>query len=274
MIRKKSYVPERNVLSYRPVKRKPKNRRALFFTIVFLVFVFLSSAIYAILKADFFKVTSLDVSGNRLLSRETVIDAAASAVTRGNRLAPLLGADHIWFWSLAPRELSLLNPPELQSVSVRSDFWKRSVLLSAAERNITHIVCKTSEGACYGVAEDGVVFARIPEVRGGLILKIEDESAEPVEIGKPYFQNQSFLGRIYETRMILESKGFVPSAIRVRERALDEWEAEFSSGLMMYFSGAFVPKNLGPVLDEIRKNGDISRFQYIDFRMEDKVFYQ
>ncbi len=271
---KRTYIPQRNILNYSVREREPKGRVKVLVIALIVFLALIGAAVYAVFRADFFRVASLEVSGNRFLDRDAIVDAAAEAIAERSRVAPLLGREHILFWGLSPGKLSFSAPPELASVSVSTDILGRGVKLSAEERNIVHIVCKTAGSSCYGITGDGLVFAEIPRVVGSLILQIEDMSAEPVAIGEPYFKDTEFLARVEETTRILESKGFTPALIRVRDHALYEWEALLPSGVAMYFSGSFVPKDLPLILDELRRNGGINDFRYIDFRVEDKVFYQ
>lgn len=275
MIKKqKSYFPGRNILSYSVPKQKPKNRLRFFLIFLFIVLILISVAIYAVFHADFLKVGEISVEGNRLLESNTVTDAVAEAIANNSRIASILGRNHIWFWVFTPKKLLFSSPTELKSVSIRSGFLNSRVIISVEERSVVHIVCKKEEKACYGITGDGLVFAQIPEVKGSLILQIEDISSGTIAVGDKYFENEAFLKRVNETTVILESHGFVPALIRVGDHALYEWEAIFPSGVAMYFSGMFVPKNLPLILDELRKNGDITKYRYIDFRVEDKVFYQ
>lgn len=272
--KKKSYIPEKNILSYRVLSVKPKNRMRVLIAMLFVFLALVISAGYTIFRAQFLKVEAIEVSGNRLLSHDEVIDAVVSRVEEDSKIARLLGRQHVWFWSLAQSKIEFSVPPELKKVSVDANMFLRRVNLLAEERVVVHIVCKTQDSACYGITGDGVVFAQIPEVKGSLILRIEDTGPESVTVGSPYFGNADFLKRVYATTVILESNGFTPTLIRVKDHSLNEWEALLPSGMTMYFSGMFVPKNLPLVLDELKKRGGITTYQYADFRVEDKVFYQ
>lgn len=274
MKKKKDYLPTRNILSYSARERKPK-RTFKTFIILFITFLCITAfLVYLVFTADFLKVISFEVLGNRLLDPERVINAVAESISKKHPIAALINRENILFWVITNEKLSFSSPPELASVSIRTDIFERKVELVAKERDIIHIVCKTSEGKCYGITGEGFVFAEIPRVMGFLILQIEDASGNPVAVGEPYFDDPYFLSRIYDTTKILEAEGFAPHLIRVNEHELREWEAVLPSGIALYFSGTFIPRNLSDILNEVQKNGGINQYRYLDFRVEDKVFYQ
>jgi hypothetical protein len=120
-----------------------------------------------------------------------------------------------------------------------------------------------------------MIFARIPEVRGPLILRLEDNQSDfPVVLGAQYFGDQAFLPHVYETNAVLADAGIVPTLLRVRDKRLYEWEAVLGNGPTLYFSGFFVPQNISGVVRDIRNATSFENLSYIDFRVENKVFYK
>ncbi len=268
------YLPKKNVLQYAPRARKSRNIKKIVLIASASVIVALVSLGVWVMNARFFSVSDFSVSGERLLTADEVKAALVSRIAGESSLRKFLGENHIFFWIFARRDYAFSEPTELASVSLNPDFWSRKVSLTAVEREVAHIVCRPSEAACYGVTGEGIVFSRIPEVRGSLILRIEDEHPAPVVFGTAYFGDSGFLPNVYRTKEVLDRAGLTPAVIRVRDRALYEWEAVFPEGPVIYFSGFFVPKDLAEILRDIRSRESWNALSYVDFRVENKVFYR
>jgi hypothetical protein len=73
---------------------------------------------------------------------------------------------------------------------------------------------------------------------------------------------------------VLADAGIVPTLLRVRDKRLYEWEAVLGNGPTLYFSGFFVPQNISGVVRDIRNATSFENLSYIDFRVENKVFYK
>lgn len=272
--KKKSYLPEKNVLQYSPKKRKKKNTFKVVYISAIILVVLLGGCIFFIFKSQFFRVSKISVSGNRLLGSEEVVSALSSKIAENSFFVSLLPHENILFWVFADSDYVFSYPPELEGVNLNVNFSDKKVYINVLEFNVKHIICKSKENVCYGLTEEGIVFSKIPEVKGSLILKIEDESEEPVILGSPYFENLNFIKNISETNLILERSDLKPFLIRVRSISLNEWEAVFKGDFLMYFSGDFIPQNLPLVLSELKVDDNISMFEYVDFRVKDKVFYK
>lgn len=273
MNRENSYLPKRNVLQYSSPRKKRNLKRILLISGGSLLLFLVALGIFVV-RGVFFQVKDISVSGARLLGSDVALQAVVGRIAENSALAAFLGERHILFWALSDRSYGFSNPTELESVSVNVDFWERRVGILAKERDVVHIVCRPAESACYGITGEGIVFSRIPEVRGSLILRIEDTNPAPIVFGGSYFGDNSFLPNVYRTKEILDTADLTPSVMRVKDRSLYEWEAALPDGPTLYFSGFFVPADLSNIIAEIKKETEWGSLSYVDFRVEHKVFYR
>lgn len=273
MNRENSYIPKRNVLQYSSPRKKRNLKKILLISGGSVLLILIALGIFVV-RGDFFQVREISVSGARLLGSDAARAAVAGRIAENSALAAFLKEQHILFWALSDRSYEFSNPTELESISVNVDFWERRIAIAAKERDVVHIVCRPAESACYGVTGEGIVFSRIPEVRGSLILRLEDMNPSPIVFGGSYFGDNSFLPNVYRTKEILDAADLTPSVMRVKDRGLYEWEALLPDGPTLYFSGFFVPADLPNIIAEIKKETDWSSLSYVDFRVEHKVFYR
>lgn len=264
---------KQNILQHSLIKRSRK--KMVFLLWIGVPFVLAILAVFFVAYGNFFTMREINISGERLLSESEVRIAVITEIERASFLARVLGPEHSVFWFFAKSHYSFSTPTELEFVSLNFDFWPRRVSIEVTERSVAHIICRPQENVCYGVTESGMIFAKIPEVRGALILRLEDNHSDiPIVLGAQYFGNQTFLPHVYEVSNILGKENIIPVILRVRDRQLYEWEAVLGNGPTLYFSGFFVPRNLVGVLNDIRRATSFENLTYIDFRVQDKIFYK
>lgn len=269
----KAPFPKQNILQHTSARR-PRKKRTFALWIIPPILLLVGFGFF-VAQSDFFTMREISITGERLLSEEEIKKALVSEINTASFIARFLGPEHSVFWLFAKSEYFFSEPTELESISLNFDFWPRRASIEVTERSVAHIICRPTEGACYGVTESGMIFARIPEVRGPLILRLEDNQSDfPVVLGSQYFGDQAFLPHVYETSNVLADAGILPTLLRVRDKRLYEWEAVLGNGPTLYFSGFFVPQNLAGVVEDIRNATSFENLSYIDFRVENKVFYK
>jgi hypothetical protein len=135
-------------------------------------------------------------------------------------------------------------------------------------------VCANDSSECYAIDDDGYVFSGVPWIEGALIPRFESASGEKISVGKKYFRKDEWFRNILHTVSILEEKGLIPSFIRMKGENTEEWEAVMPSGMIFYFSLAFVPNDLKKIIDDVALRTSLGGISYFDLRIENKVYYK
>ena len=243
---------------------------------VFLVFCgALVGAFYFVLNSAFFKVKGFEVSESRYTPNETLLAALNADMIGRSRLLSVLGPDNILFWEFGEKPEALSNLPLVARISVKTNLTAGKVSVKAEERDFSGIWCLSAEGAdCYAVDDNGIIFARAPEAKGALILKVTDENARPLVLGRPFFVNQTWRENLFKTWEIMKNHGLVISKVAVKDLNLEEWEVETARGPVFRFNLNFMPSNLESILDNLDEKFDFGKVTYFDFRIENRIYYK
>lgn len=261
-------------------KRKVVRLRVLLWSGVgLLVGAALIGSAYVILYADFFRVSTFEVSGSRFVSRDVLLASLNSQMLSGSLLRSLLGPGNILFWEFGEKPETLNTLPILEGVSIESDIVDRKVVITARDRELFGIWC-VSQNDCYGFDREGIVFARVPRVKGALILKINDTNNRAVVPGLPIFAGAGWTEKVFKTLEIIRRYDFAVSLVEIRDLDLEEWKVEVASGLpaqagpRFYFSLGFVPENLESILKNLDKRFEFNKVTYFDFRVPNRIYYK
>ena len=259
-------------------KKKPKRLKFwLWFGGIVLFLGGLIVAVYFFIHSDFFKVRGFEVSGADLVSKDDLLSQAAAQVARDTQwLSSLdLDRDNLLFWRLGKKpilEASIL--PMLAEWNSRIDFSQKKVIIQAKEREFVGVWCFIFWGECYGFDRDGVLFMAVPELKGSLILKIEDQNRRSLKLGEPVLEKAAWFENLLSAIETIKANGLPVSVVKIKNLALQEWEAEIYPGVLFYFSLNFSPENLDAVLKNLAGQLDFKKLTYLDFRVANRIYFK
>ena len=239
----------------------------------FLFSLALIGSAYFVLYADFLKVTDFKVNGSRIISNKTLFASLNAKMTGDHLLRSLLGSDNILFWKLGKNSEFPNLLPALKKVNIETDLGEKKVIINIEERELFGVWC-VLENNCYGFGEQGIIFARVPDVQGVLILKIKDENNRPVILGNPIFSDPARTESVFHTLRILDNYNFIVSSVDISDSAFKEWRVEVASGPVFYFSLDFVPENLEGIIKNLDKRFEFNKVTYFDFRVQNRIYYK
>lgn len=242
--------------------------------ILFVVGGIIAGILYVIFYSPWLNVRSVTVSGAELTPQSMIVSAVEADTAGRSLFASFFGPRNILFWLFAEQNPKLVRFPQIRNTETSVSLWQAKVEIRVEERRVESVLCKTENGGCYGLDQDGIIFTKTPEVRGALILKFEDESTSSVVLGNPYFRDPQWFANVEATLDIMKKDGFVPQKVVVNNAPLEEWRAVFPSGLAFYFSLHFVPENLTSILNDVGNRADIKNLQYFDFRVPNRIYYK
>ncbi len=242
------------------------------YLIIIAVIVVLGGAVYGLNAAPFLRIAGISVSGNKLVSADEVKEALIGTLAAKPNVWSLLGDDHVLFW-LAKQGAENLNEPLIASSSVTVNTEERIVQVSVTERQLAGIVCTASTTGCYAFDKNGIVFAQAPVAEGQLYFVIQSNASTTIGLGKPVFGADE-IQRFDEVYNALLANNVPVKAFRLRDEALEEWEADLENGTVLYFDRLFVPDDLSNVIAALVKRPDFNALSYVDFRVPNRIYFQ
>ena len=184
------------------------------------------------------------------------------------------------------------NSPLIKTASIHRDLIRRKLNIAIEERKQFAIWCSglpSSEETltdplitstigyipatadCYWLDADGFIFARAPGTEGELLYGIYDVSGERRSIGD-YVLPTELRNVFFKVIKALALARVPVSYFRVEKMDLQEITAVIINGPEIYFSLRIDP---GFAVEPLKSlQSQFASLRYIDFRSENKVYYQ
>lgn len=244
-------------------------KKKIFFWILFLILVL--SCIF--LFSPLFTIKAVEVSGNKKIKTEQIKE----------------GFDYknIFLFSEEGIKNDLLKKfPKIGNIEVKKNIVKRIVELKIEERERLGILCRMDVEekvkGCFYIDKNGYVFEEAPETSGSLILLIKDYSQNNFDVGEHIF-GQGTTSFISEIKEKLYSEANVKPIdfnllafpyVDLKVVTDEGWYIIFSlgkdaTGQILALEAVL---NSGP--DELGELRDNKELEYIDLRLENRIYYK
>ncbi|MEK7151407.1 MAG: hypothetical protein AAB784_01675 [Patescibacteria group bacterium] len=165
---------------------------------------------------------------------------------------------------------------KLESIRVDKKF-PHSLIISITERKSVGIVCSTMSGACFNFDKDGVAFSVTQSSSGFLILNITDRRNVELGLGKIVIASD-WLVNIITARELLTKSEIGIAEFVIPEDSLDEFYAVTADGWRIMFNNQTDIKSQISALEVFLKEkisvAQRSQLQYIDLRIQDRIYYK
>jgi len=252
-------------------KTKMKRRKSMLFL---MCLIFLIVLVYIFLFSPLFKIKAVEVFGNREVSSEEV----KNSFNYGN----------IFLTTESKVRDDLIKIiPKISDLEISKNLIKRSVKLTIEERERLGITCQISEqgtenneqvGDCFYIDKKGVIFEDAPQTSGSLILLIKDYSQREFYLGKKIFE-QRIVDFISQARQGLSSEiGLIALDFNVLSFPPKDLKVMTSEGWYIIFDLEGDIKNqlrsIGAALNEKIKEEERKNLEYIDLRIENRIYYK
>ncbi|GEM_PF-1679161 len=289
---KKKYY-ENSTLSSVNKKRKINYRPFLWSGVAIIIGAACISLLYFLIYGGFFEIKKIEVVGSKLLSEEEVVRLITPQVIPSYPWRALWAPRNMLFWQFAKiNTIARSAVPIFENIAVKLDWINRIVRIEVKERSFFGVWCgvvsgsttPTTNGAtplggasgekCFAFDEEGVMFGRAPLAEGSLLLKMHSLNSSPTLVGGQILPRSEWVQNIFKTISVIKSAGENISNIIIKEYALEEWEADLAGGSRLLFSLNFTPQNLKGLIQNLDKKFDITKLDYIDFRVENRIFYK
>jgi hypothetical protein len=138
------------------------------------------------------------------------------------------------------------------------------------------IICRQNFGGCFYFNKDGIIFKDAPMTSGSLIIIIQDYSNRNYELGNQILE-KSFIDIILEINKNLFSEiGLKILSFSINSYPIEELKAITNEGWYVLFSLKRDIKNQLLVLKVglNEKIKDRTNLQYVDLRIENRIYYK
>jgi hypothetical protein len=269
-------------LSERDERRRLQRRRFRIGASIAFAFAAVIGSVWFVFRSPFIAVGEVRVTGNLRLTWEAVHDAAQNAFGSRSFLARTLGPGHLLAW---PNHIVVDRPdflPEAERIELTRRFLARRIDIAVVEREPAGIWClrKQEPARCFWFARDGALYSPAPEAEGSIIHAVSDLASEDVAIGTAPLPGDE-MERVMEVLSILADSALRVRDVRYEDVALQELKVTTYDGPSLFFSLRFSPAYTALALRELRENDAqgklrpaFSVLSYIDFRVENRVYYQ
>lgn len=263
------------------IKRRSADEPVKFSRILFyfLAPLFCGVAIYIFIFSSFLEIKTISVNGTKELAGEDILKDLKSSL--GGKHLGLIPKNNFILVSKSKLEKDLAGHfRKINSVGVKKIF-PDILAVDISERRSLILWC--SGGPCYIIDENGYAYIGIdldsPEVVQNNLIELVDTGARPITIGEKILNEEyvSFLISLREeirknAGININTKWHTPSMVA------EEVEIDTEEGWRLYFSGNVKPekaiRTLKTFLDEEIGGEKRSKLEYVDLRVENKVYYK
>lgn len=272
-------------------RRGKRSRWFLIFLIssVFLVFLAIT---WFLLRTPFFRIKNIEVVGIDNVTREAVISLLRSKVINGSFLKSFLGVNHFLNWPNGISEKDLLFLPAVKNIDVEKNYRERSVVIKVKERKPYGIWChqaqtdadgtrinaenglrESASDSCWWFDDEGIIFKRAVRAEGSLIIAVDDYSGKDFGLRSEILPER-LKANAFSVFEILEKGVIAIKEIKLNDLKLEELEVLTYEGPKIYFSLRFQAENSIVALEDLVSKSGFKNLEYLDFRVENRVYYK
>ncbi len=268
---------EMSTHKYQDQFRIKKRKQRVFKLSVFAggIFLVLAGFIYVLFFADFFDVRLVAVIGSDNLPKTEISDKINTWLDER-------------IWGIKRRDNYLVFPVEKLSGLLTNQFLKiKSVNISkksnhdfevnVSEHQPDGIWCFAKNSKCFYYNTEGVAYEEVPDSEGFIFTKVVDSKNDNIQIGAKVALDL-WLRDIKLAHDLLKKGELNPIEVTIPENSINEFDIKVSQGWLIYFSTLTDISGQINALFSFLKNKLVADkqidFQYIDLRIEDRIYYK
>lgn len=265
---------EKNLSAYMHEHNRGKKARRILrnCVFIFLGIGFLANGIaYFVFRTGFFRAKDIVITGNKDISSQDVLSAVRAQIFNGSYFKYIFGFNNLLIW---PEKFENINKlvPRIKSIEIEKSYFNKKIVLKVVERQGYGVWCLEGvEEKCFSFDEEGIIFSRSMPSEGSLIHNVRDYSERQLYLLLPVLSVDKFkyLKEIFE---VIEAAGLNYKFLEIQNLKLEEVKVINSGGPVVYFSLRFSPDFALAAMKAIGVS--IGKLEYIDFRVENKVYYK
>ncbi len=268
---------------YTEAKEKRKRRRIYFwsFSIFLLAYLMFLGGSWIVFRSPLFRLKQFIVTGNSQVSTEDITGLLEGRALQGQwrPLKALLGLHSMLIWPDAFSQDDLAFLPSVKSITLTKNYADRTITVKVVERKPFGIWCaaeNTSDTGflrCLWFDDEGVLFERAVAAEGGLIMTVHDSSQKGLGLRSNILPAE-FIPTMFSIFKVLGESGLNMKEIQLKDLALEEIEVTTFDGPTLYFSLRFPAVNDLVAIQNLSAKPGFGKLQYLDFRVENRVYYK
>lgn len=255
--------------SSRIAKRDKTRKHVALFLKIALLTGFLVGAV-ELLRADFLQVKNFEITGGETVGQENIKKTAENFTTGTNFF--LIPKSNIIFLNKGELANALLSKyGRIDKVYINKNILSDNLFLSIVERNADFLWCSVTD-QCYFMDKSGLIFEKTADASGKIIFR-------GVLEGNPlmkYFATAEEIKNYLSLVDIFKNNGFNVSSINIE--SADKGVAGTDIGDVIFNPGeadlSITAQNVVLLVNEIKSKTPSIRFNYIDARFGNKIFYK
>lgn len=260
---------------------------------------------YIFFISPWLRADSISIRGNHSVPEGDVLVLLRGVVPKESRFAHLLGFKNMLIWPdrLSDKEMALL--PAISEAVIQKKYRERKIEVAVVERKPYGMWCQhlpeartadeqsngtaplpastvssteklvpTSSFSCGWFDEDGFLFGASGLWEGSLVKAVHDYTGIKKGLGN-HVLSKEFLRNLLSIFDLMSRAGIAIREIRVEDIKLEEVRVSTYNGPDLLFSLRFPAGNeMGDAFGQLRKKPEFKNWTYIDFRVENRVYYK
>lgn len=285
---------------YRPNEKPINNpriskRKQWILGIILAVILVVLGLIY-FASSPFFKIKKIEVSEISNFSSPELILNLKSFFANKSKIASFFGGDNILVWT-GDVEDFLRTDPSFESLEIKKNYFTKEVIVKATEREKFGIWCEQSETnevanqslgdnssstiknaepkreRCFWFDKKGVIFKETAVIESEIFKRVNDFSSRNLKLGENILPQRLFANLI-KIFGVLERVNLNAKTLCLKDLAFEEVYIESVSDPKIFFSLRNDPEFSLSAIDAFKKSNRWEKISYIDFRVENKVYYK
>ncbi|MBI2514984.1 hypothetical protein HYV91_02245 [Candidatus Wolfebacteria bacterium] len=270
-------------LTERQVRKRERGRKIKFYGVFGASIFLLGGLIYAVFYSPLFKVASIQIvvetsdflrGEDKLIFEKQLIENFRGELSNKPLLSKFLGEDNILNWYLknsGMAESVKQKYPYLANISIQKNIFKRQIDILVSRREYFGVWCLSEE--CWWFDKSGVIFAEAPRIDGELTYQVRDDTQNrALGIGSKILDDR-LLPNLFKIFDVLEKSDFRWRSLKLENLDLEEITTGSELNPQIYFSLRNDPSSALLVLQSAKQSG-LDKAQYIDLRVENRVYYK
>lgn len=251
-------------LSHRERARKKFLFRLKIYALAIILILIMGLLYYLTAWTPFFKIQSIEVAGQGKLSKQNIIrDLTYNNL--GGLAAMILGYDSLFIWPSGP---ITINNYLISQANVIKSWFDRKITVNLQERDKYGLLCSETN-ACFWFDRGGFVFDKALATEDEkLFVKIVSSSPK---LGAKIVKEELFPN--LQKIMDFLRENFLITNFQLDQENY-ELIAKTVNGTKLLLNIRFDSENNLKALKEISKKTYFTNLEYVDLRVENRIYYK
>lgn len=263
------------------VLRRKRTFRIKFYFIIFLFLILLASIFYLLVYSSVLKIKNISVENIKFLTQDEII-RLVKPIVLGGKLGGLAGFENMISW---PNGEIIAPHPIISSINIKKNWFRKTIEVrvnerqrfavwcqqetqNSADKARTNLALRDESTSCWWMDKQGVVFAEAPLAEGSLVFTIFDLRKNNLFLGSK-IEEDRFVGNLISILENLSKTGLEAQKI-IFDNSLKELRVDTIEGPILLFSVRFDSSKNIPLIANLNPK----KMEYIDLRVENKIFYK